>query len=259
MLSSINDIYKYRSLIAALVGRHLSMRYRGSVLGFLWSFLNPLCLMLIYTLVFKYYIRFSGVPNYTIFVFCGLLPWIWTTSALVESTASIAASGHLITKSLFPAQILPLVATLTNLINFLLALPLLFIFMAFAGMQFHLSLVFLPILILLQFLFLTALGTAAAAINVSFRDVQHLLGNVLTFVFFLCPIVYPASTVPEQWKFTMLLNPIALLIQSYHQIVIEGAFPSLINFGYLLAWTALMLLISKMVYGKFSDRFAEML
>jgi len=130
MFHNIKELYRYRSLVWALVVRHLATRYRGSVLGFMWSFLNPLCLMLIYSLVFKYYIRFSGVENYTIFLFCGLLPWLWFSSSLSESTSSIVSSGHLITKSMFPAHILPTVSVITNLINFILSLPLLFIFEA---------------------------------------------------------------------------------------------------------------------------------
>ena len=125
MFHNLTELYRYRALVWALVGRHLATRYRGSVLGFVWSFLNPLCLMAVYTVVFKYYMRSNVVEHYSLFLFCGLLPWQWVASSAVEGTNSLVSSGHLITKSMFPAHILPVVSVVTNLVHFLLALPLL--------------------------------------------------------------------------------------------------------------------------------------
>ncbi|RMG39453.1 MAG: ABC transporter permease, partial [Candidatus Dadabacteria bacterium] len=197
MIENFRELYKYRTLIYALVSRHLSMRYRGSLLGFLWSFLNPLLLMLVYSLVFKYYIRFDQVDNYSIFMFCGLLPWIWLSSGLVEGTNAIVSSGHLITKSMFPAQILPVVAVLTSLVHFLLSLPLLLIFMFVFGVSIKWTLLLLPLVIALQTFLLIGSSLLLGSLNVYYRDIQHILNNLLTFLFFLCPIIYPASVVPE--------------------------------------------------------------
>jgi ABC-type polysaccharide/polyol phosphate export permease len=123
------EIWKFRALIWALVSRHLKARYRGSLLGFFWSFLNPLFLIGVYSLVFKYYIRFQDQENYTVFMFTGLLPWIWFSSGLLESTNSISGGGSLITKAIFPAHVLPIVSVLTNLIHFIFAIPLLILIM----------------------------------------------------------------------------------------------------------------------------------
>ncbi|MBN8549810.1 MAG: ABC transporter permease [Deltaproteobacteria bacterium] len=259
MLENLREIVKFRALISALVARHLSMRYRGSMLGFLWSFLNPLCLMLVYTLVFRYYIRFSGVENYTIFMFCGLLPWIWFSSGLLEGTSSIVASGHLITKSMFPAHILPLVSVLTCMINFLLSLPLLFIFIFAAGLPFHATLLMLPLCIVIQMIFIFGMSLALGSINVQFRDVQHILGNFLTFLFFLCPVVYSASTVPQRFRFTLELNPFASLIMMYHSLIMDGVIPPLWDVAYVAAWALLSLLIGNFLYNRYRDSFAELL
>ncbi|MBX7138189.1 MAG: ABC transporter permease [Oligoflexia bacterium] len=259
MWQNIKELYRYRSLIAALVQRHLSMRYRGSLLGFLWTLLNPLCLMLVYTVVFRYYIRFNQVENYTIFLFCGLLPWLWITSALTEGVGSVVASGHLITKSMFPAQVLPAVAVLTTLINFLLSLPILFLFMLATGMPFKLTLLALPGLIALQFVFLFGMVLALSSLNVHYRDIQHLVSNILTFLFFLCPIVYPASSVPERFRFSLTLNPFALITQSYHMLILEGVLPPLSSAIYLSAWAVLCVVLGGMIYTHYRESFAELL
>ena len=259
MLQTFRELYKYRALVWALTVRHLSMRYRGSVLGFLWSFLNPLCLMLVYTLVFQYYVRMADVQHYTIFLFCGLLPWLWVSSGIIEGTSSIVSSGHLITKSMFPAHILPTVACLTTMINFLLSLPLLFIFMLVVGMPFHLSLVALPLLILAQLLMLLGLSFALSALNVQFRDIQHLIANLLTLLFFLCPIIYPASSVPERFRFTLTLNPLALLTTMYHQLVIDGVWPSMVSVTILGCAALISLIIGNLIYNHYRESFAELL
>ena len=253
------ELLKYKALVWALIVRTLSSRYRGSVLGFLWSFLNPLCLMLVYLLVFRYYIRFNQVDNYTIFLFCGLLPWIWISSGLLEGATSVVSSGHLITKSMFPAQVLPAVAVLTSMINYLLSLPLLFIIMLCSGVSIPATIILLPVLCILQALLLFGLSLILAALNVYYRDVQHIVGNFLTFAFFLCPILYPRSVVPERFRFTLDLNPLALLTESYQLVLLDGVYPSLWTFVYITIWVAIGLWSGAYVFRQYRERFAEAL
>ena len=259
MYRNIKELYRYRALLWALVVRHLSTRYRGSVLGFLWSFLNPLCLMLVYLLVFKYYIRFDQVQNYTVFMFCGLLPWIWFTSGISEGTSSISTSGHLITKSMFPAHILPAVSVVTSMINFLLSLPILFVLMFFTGQGLHWTVLLLPLAVAAQFLFMLGLAMALSALNVLFRDVQHIIGNLLTFLFFLCPIIYPASAVPEKFRWTIDLNPLASLTEVYHGLIIDGALPTGASVTYIGICAGLILMLGNMIYNRYRETFAELL
>ena len=259
MFNDLKDVYRYRALVWALVKRHLALRYRGSVFGFLWSFLNPLCLMLIYMLVFKYYIRFDQVDNYTIFLFCGLLPWLWFSSGVIEGTSAIVSSGHLITKSMFPPQILPTVAALTSMIHFLFSLPLLFIFIIFAGLPIQTTLVFLPFVVLIQLLFVYGLGLLLGSLNVQFRDVQHVVANLLTFLFFLCPILYPVSVVPEKLQFTLEWNPLAVLTTMYHSVILDGVLPAWSSVAYVFGWTAIVVLLGHVVFERYRESFAELL
>ncbi|MCB0323688.1 MAG: ABC transporter permease [Bdellovibrionales bacterium] len=253
------ELWRYRALLWALVERHLHARYRGSLLGFVWSFLNPLCLIAVYSLVFQYYIRFESVQHYTLFLFAGLLPWIWFSSGLLEATASISSGGSLITKALFPPHILPLVAVLTNLMNFLFAVPLLVLFMLISGVLPGASLLMLPVVIALELLFLAGLSLALAALNVHFRDIQHILGNLLTLWFFLCPILYPVETVPEAFRFTLIFNPVALFTEMYQLLFLENAVPPLEMFVVAAGMAFVTLLIGGKVFNYYRDEFAELI
>lgn len=258
MSRSLREIWAFRNLIKALVLRHLATRYRGSVLGFLWSFLNPLCLIAVYALVFKYYIRFEQVENYTLFMFVGLLPWIWFSSSLIEAASSISSGGSLITKAMFPPQVLPLVVVLTNLINYLLSLPLLFGFMLFSGIYISPSaILFIPV-VFIELVFLVGLSFAISAINVRYRDVQHIIGNLLTLWFFLCPILYPINSVPEAFRFTLVLNPIAIFTQMYHQILFDGVFPSYKHLAYVFVVSFVVLYLGIKIFDHFREEFAEL-
>lgn len=253
------ETYKYRTLVRALVTRHLAMRYRGSVLGFLWSFLNPLFLMAVYVLVFRYYMRFDGVPNYTLFVFVGLLPWLWTSSALSEGASAITSSGHLVTKSMFPAHILPTVSVTTTGVHFLLSLSMLFLYMLVSGAPFHLTILLLPLVCLIHALLLYGLVMTFATLNVRYRDVQHMLGNALTLIFFLSPILYPPDRVPEGFRVILALNPVALMTELYHAVMLDGRLPGWDVVGRLSIYIIAFLVLGRFAYRTQHERFAELL
>ena len=258
MIRNIKELWKYRALVWALVVRHLNARYRGSMLGFVWSFLNPLCLIAVYSLVFKYYIRFDDVESYTLFLFAGLLAWIWFSSGLLEATGTICGGGSLVTKAMFPAHILPTVSVLTNLANFLFALPLLIGFMLINSVMPTYAFFVLPIVIVIELVFMLGLSFALSALNVKYRDVQHILGNIMTLWFFLCPILYPESKVPDQFKFTLTFNPVAHFTKMYHQIFIEGHVPSLAEFGIVIAFSVVTFFIGNVVFNRYREEFAEL-
>ena len=254
----LNELWKFRSLLFALVRRHLGSRYRGSVLGFIWSFLNPLCLLMVYSLVFKYYIRFDGVENYTLFLFTGLLPWIWFSSGISEATSSISSGGNLITKAMFPPHLLPIVAVSTNLIHFLISLPLLVIALLWCGYSFSFSIFYLPIVIFSNFIFTVGLSMACSAINVRFRDLQHIVANLLTLLFFLCPVLYPIEQVPEKFRFTMSLNPLAVFTKMYQRIFLDSASPGIASISISLIVSILVFICGVVVFERYRDEFAEL-
>jgi ABC-type polysaccharide/polyol phosphate export permease len=259
IVRTISESVRYRALVSALVVRHLAGRYRGSVLGFIWSLLNPLCLMAVYTLVFHVYSRFDDANHYTLFVFCGLLPWIWTQSTLVEGTSSIAGSGHLVTKSMFPPHILPLVSVFTGLSHFLLSLPIFFLFSYLLGGEISWSILLLPFVVTIHFFLLYGFVLASSALNVFYRDVQHLIGNILSLIFFLCPIVYPATQVPARYSWTLSVNPFAAIVQLYHAILLRGELPSAILLEASLGWAIVSLVVGAVIFQRYRDHLAEAL
>ena len=160
---------------------------------------------------------------------------------------------------MFPAHLLPVVAVVTNLVNLLLSLPLLLLFMVVGGVPFHPALAALPLVILLQFIFLQGIGLTLGALNVHFRDIQHIVGNVLTFLFFLTPIVYPWTVVPERFRFTLELNPLAVFTITYQQIILEGVWPSLHALGFLGAVSLFFFVLGHTVFNRYRESFAELL
>ena len=259
MLESVKQVWQFRALVGALVRRHIATRYRGSVFGFLWSLLNPLCLMAVYTLVFSYYMRFNGGPHYHLMVFAGLLPWIWTSSSLIEGTASLVNSGHLITKSMFPPQVLPVVSVAASMAHFLLALPVLALFSLAAGVPVSWTWLLVPLIVALHAIFLTGIVLGLSALNVFFRDVQHLVGNFLTLLFFMCPVVYPVSVVPENLRFLITYNPFAALTQFYQELLIEGVVPSAEALLYVAVMCVVAWFVGVTVHRHYQERFAEAL
>ena len=255
----LEELWRSRGLVVALVRRHVATRYRGSLLGCLWSFLNPLCLMAVYTLVFKYYMRVQGGPHYSLLVFAGLLPWIWTTTALQEGTSSVVSSGHLITKSMFPGHLLPFVSVVSSLLHFVFALPILMGFMAISGVSISLTWLFLPIVVVVHFVLLWGITLALSSFNVFYRDIQHLLGNVLTFVFFLCPIIYPRELIPSDVRFWVELNPLAILTSTYQMLLVEGSMPPIRWLAYLVTLTLVVFFAGVSIHNSRRERFAEVL
>ncbi len=223
MWNSLATLVRYRSLVKSLVARDLKARYRGSVLGFFWSFVNPLLLLSIYTFVFTRILENEEreIQPYSVFMFCGLLPWTWFSSSLLEASNSLIAGGNLIKKVLFPAEVLPIVSVVANMVHFGLGLTILVGFMWFTD---HYPdptlLMWFPVIVAVQFTFTLALALTLSALTVHFRDIRDLLSNLLTFWFFATPIIYfyRAKTVQE-FEHLFNLNPFFHLVVSYQEVL----------------------------------------
>jgi lipopolysaccharide transport system permease protein len=262
LLANLRQLIRYRGLIQSLVARELKARYRGSVLGFLWSFINPLLLLVIYNFVFTTILpnQMEGVQPYALFLFSGLLPWTWFSAALTEAAGSLIAGGNLIKKVLFPAEILPLVNVLANMVHFFLGLPILVIFLvAYRHPPDAWDLVWFPVAVLVQLVFTAALSLVLSALAVHFRDVRDILANLLTLWFFATPIIYPWN-MPGLERFHLLfdLNPFTHLAVAYQEILFyEGPIG---HWRWLLALGAASIVLFMGAYWFFDrvrDSFAE--
>ena len=262
MLENLRKLSRYRGLIQSLVARELKARYRGSVLGFFWSFFNPLLLLTVYTFVFAYVMppaQLSEIPNFALFLFCGLLPWTWFQASLVESSNILISGGNLIKKVMFPAEILPIVTVLANLVHFLLGLPILVAFLIYFDAPLQVSeLVWFPVVVLVQLLLSVALALILSALTVHFRDIKDILTNLMTLWFFATPIIYYWKFAPPRIRPFLSLNPFTHLAISYQQILyFPGGFE---HWKWLLALGAgsfLLFLFAYFLFDRLRDTFAE--
>lgn len=226
MIRQLGELFRHRALVQSLVARDLKARYRGSVLGFFWSFVNPVLLLLTYLVAFTYMfagVRSPSVEPYFLFIFCGILPWTWFSSSIAESSGVLIASGNLIKKVLFPAEVLPTVTVLANLMHFLFGLPILLVFLVVTH-RVSGTLVLLPAVLAVQLVFTLGLALFVSALTVHFRDIQNILGHLLHVWFFATPILYDYEGVNAGLKSVLRLNPMTHVILSYQQILFRGTF-----------------------------------
>ena len=263
MFANIRKLFSYRELLFSLTKKELKVKYRGSVLGFFWSLLNPILTMLVYSFVFSIVLR-GGVKEFAIFLICALLPFNFLQNSVNQGSSSIISNSNLVNKIYFPREILPLSVVFSNLINFFLELIALFIVLAFMGYKFYLFLYILPVLIFIQIFLVIGMTLLVSALNVFFRDLQHLITIVMMVWFFGTPIIYPLSMVPERFQpFIKFINPMTIYAAYYRNIFYytkypEGAgFPSVLETVAALGITLLIFFIGYFVFKKLEPRFAE--
>jgi lipopolysaccharide transport system permease protein len=245
-----------RDLLRELVVRDIKLRYKRSFLGIAWSLLNPLFQLVVLVFLFNRALRLE-IPNYVSFAFTGVLAYDWFQSGLFLATVCITDGRDLIKRPGFPAAILPVSTVTTSMIHFLLALPILLLFVVIDIGRLTAAIAALPVVIVLEFLLILGLAYLTAALQVTFRDTQHLLGILLRLLFFLTPVFYDASVIPESYQALYRLNPMAQLITAYRTILLEGQLPpffSLLTLGVVsmgLFW------VGYTVFQRASDRFVE--
>jgi homopolymeric O-antigen transport system permease protein len=219
------ELWAYRDLLLNLVKRDLAVRYKRSALGFAWSFLNPLLMMLVFAIVFQV-VRPLSVRSYPLFVLAGLLPWTFLAGSLSGASRSITGNAQLIDKVYFPREILPLSVVLANLVNFLLSLVVFLPLALLLGARFGPWTLALPVVIGIQFCLVAGLALLLSALNVFYRDTEVVLDVGLTAWFFLTPIFYELELLPNQflgidvWRFVYTLNPMATLVTDYRYILL---------------------------------------
>ncbi|MBD2256339.1 ABC transporter permease [Pseudanabaena sp. FACHB-2040] len=246
----------FQDLLYTLISREMQLLYKRSALGIAWTLLNPLLQLAVFVFVFQLILPID-MPHYTSFVFTGLLVWTWFQNSLFQATGVIIDSAALIRQPGFPITVLPVVITATGLVHFVLALPVLIVFLMLDGVHLTPYVMFLPVLQLLQMVFTVGLAYLLAALNVSFRDVQHTLGVVLQLLFYVTPIFYNISNVPSRYKILYELNPLVHIVTGYRAILLDGASPNWHSLLLLGLFTAVTLPFGYKIFKRQSFRFVE--
>ncbi len=267
------EVVQRRELLGVLVGRDLKLRYKNSVLGFLWSLVNPLLLMIVFTIVFTIMIPDLRVPNFPVFVLCGVLPWNFFSTAIISAIPSISGNGHLIKKVYFPLEVLPFSTVIANLVNFLLAFIVLIGMILLFGIPLTPHLLWLPLVVLTHVLFTIGVGLVLATTNVFYRDTGVIMEVLMQAWFFLTPVFYPLEMLPELavvrgielpvQRMVYILNPMASIIASYRAILYGSTLgapphaPAFDFFARTLVTAALVFLVGMWVFNRYRERFAE--
>lgn len=256
MVNRLKEIYNFKNLVYNLVSRDLKVKYKGSILGFFWSLLNPLIMLIVYTVAFKYIIRIR-VENFPLFFLCGFLPWMFLSLSLSMAVSSIKDNANLVKKVYFPREILPLSIVLSNLVQFLLTFVILIPALILFKIELGLPLLFLPLIILFQLAFTLGLAFILSSLNVFFSDIRHLLEIFLQIWFWLTPIIYPVEFVPERFQTLYRLNPAVMFVESYRNSLLYNQPLSGSTLISLFLISVVSLLIGYVIFNSYNRRFAE--
>ena len=251
------ELYNYRELLKTNVKKEIRGKYKASFLGVLWSFINPLLMVLVYAIVFPYIMRVQ-TENYLIFLICGVIPWNWFTNVISQGTTCITNNANLIKKVYFPRAILPISTVTAGLINFLISCIIIVIFVLLGGCGLSWHIVFLPLIALVQYLISLAMIFVLSAINVYVRDVEYMVIFIMNMLFYATPILYSSSMFDKGWFIWVFrFNPFAHLINAYRDIFYVHEIPNVVNLLILLGVSIIALIIGYMIFKKLEKRFAE--
>ncbi len=267
MLKKLVEVWHYRELVFHLTVRDLKVRYKNSLLGVAWSLLNPLLMMVVLTTVYAIMLGQNKNHDFPAFILSGLLPWNFFAATITAGTNSIVGNAPLIKKVYFPREALPVSILLSNLVNFLITIPLLIILSLLLGVQLTPWILMLPLVIVVQMIFSLGVTLLLAAFNVFYRDVQQILSVVMLAWFFLTPIVWDANVLPASkvvfgidlpiQRLVYILNPMASIIATYRDLIYYGRSIGWDFFLRTIVTSLLILAIGYAVFHHLHDRFAE--
>lgn len=245
-------------LIKHLTAREIKARYKQSFLGFLWIIFNPLFQLIILSFVFSQIVRFGnlGVP-YPVFLFAGLLPWIFFDTAITHSTNTLQENAALLKQVYFPREILVAAVVIAKSFDFFISAILFILLMIFFKLTFTPYMIFFIPIFLLHALFTYGLGLLLSALNLYYRDVQYLFGLVLKLWFYLTPVIYPVEVFPQQWQFLFKLNPMSVFINAYRQVLLGGSLPNLASLGIGVIVTIALYFISHRIFKRLEGSFSD--
>jgi ABC-type polysaccharide/polyol phosphate export permease len=249
---------QYRQLLIELTRREIVQRYKQSILGYFWVILNPLAQMLVMSFVFSQLFNVSnlGVP-YSIYLFAGLLPWTLFANSLIGSTSSLVSNAGLLAKIYFPREVLVASIILSKIVDFFLASSIFILLMFFFHIQISWQILWLIPIFLIQNLFTYALGLLFAAFNLFYRDVQYLLSLILMIWMYLTPIVYAPEAFPAHYRWIFQLNPMAVLVNAYRQVVLVGSAPNFSSLALAALLASLLALAAFRLFKKLEGQFAD--
>lgn len=255
-MNVFKEIYNYRELLKTNIKKEIRGKYKGSWLGVLWTFLNPLLMLAVYAFVFPYILRVN-VDNYTIFMIVALIPWNFFTTAIQSGTGSVVANGNILKKVYFPREIIPISITTSQSVNFLITCIIMAVFIIFSGVGFSVHALLFPLLVLIQYILILGLTFILSALTVFVRDIDHFVSVILMLGFYATPIVYQGEMLPKKFQIFLKLNPMAQLVETYRSILYYHRMPDMTM---LVIWglgSVALLVVGYLIFKKLEKSFVE--
>lgn len=255
-MNIFKKIYNYRELLKTNVKKEIRGRYKNSILGIMWSFLNPLLQLAVYSIIFGALLA-GGDKTYHIYICVALIPWTYFTTAITQSAFTVIGNADIIKKVYFPREILPISVVTSGAVNFVISTIIILAFVIFSGIGLSWYLVFYPFILLIQFILLLGISFIVSSVTVYFRDLEHIIGVVLMAAFYATPIVYKLEQLPANLQIIMQLNPMTHLINAYRDIFYYHQMPNMQILCILLALSILLTVIGYFIFKKLQKGFAE--
>lgn len=256
-MKALKELYQYREMIFSLIRKDLRGKYKGSVLGFFWTFVNPLLQLVVYTVVFSVFFP-TTIEKFYIYLFIGLVPWLFFNSSLVGGATSVVSQENLIKKIYFPRQVLPISFVTSSFVNMLLTFLVIFAVLLISRFGINFAVVWmLPIVMIVEYLFAMGISMITSALTVYFRDLEYILGILAMCWMYMTPILYEIDNIPEKYRPLIYLNPMTGVIQCYREILYYKQFPDLKVLITALIIGILFLVIGFFVFQKLQKRFVE--
>ena len=256
-MHAIKELYQYREMIFSLIRKDLRGRYKGSVLGFMWTFLNPLLQLVVYTIVFSTFFP-TNIEQFYIFLFVGLVPWLFFNTSLVGGATSVVTQENLIKKIYFPRQVLPISYVTSAFINMLLTFLVIFLVLIISGFGIDVTVLWmLPIVMLVEYILALGITLLMSALTVYFRDLEYILSIIAMLWMYLTPILYEIDTIPEQYQYLVYFNPMTGIILCYKDILYYKQLPDLYDIALAFGMGIAFLIIGFAAFNKMQKRFVE--
>lgn len=252
----VKNLYNYRELLKSNVKKEIRGKYKGSFLGVLWSFVNPLLQVAVYAIVFPYIMRVQ-TDNYLIYLIIGIIPWTFFTTVINQGMITVRMNAGIIKKVYFPREILPISVALSGLINFLISCIIIVLFCIFGGVGITWHIIFLPLIAILQFILTLGIVFALSAINIYIKDTEYIVTFLINMLFYATPILYEASLFPEKIRWILYLNPMTQVVEAYRNIFLYHQLPDLGGLIYLFFIAFVLFFLGLLIFRKLEKGFAE--
>ena len=250
------NLYNYRELLKSNVKKEIRGKYKGSFLGVLWSFVNPLLQVAVYAIVFPYIMRIQ-TDNYLIYLIIGIIPWTFFTTVINQGMITVRMNAGIIKKVYFPREILPISVVTSEGVNFLISTVIILGFVIFGGIGLSVNILWYFVILAIQYIVSIGVAFIVSSLSVYFRDLLHLLGIIIQLLFYATPIVYASNAVPQELQWLIKINPMAYLIEGYRNIFYNKMPPDIKSLLIALAMGIILCVIGYFVFKKLEKRFAE--